>query len=152
MRSHIQPCQSGYVRGVEDAHLLLREISAEAIAQQRALSTSCSTIPWSSGTAKSPRIKAFLKVAHSGHLVTLVRELLAHNCGLGVGWVIPDVWKGRLWSGLGQPEPALVSLLKSALPCARPALNALLPSPKRVTWLLQMVPAEKLGHSCKLGV
>ena len=53
-------------------------------------------------------------------LDTLVHELLAHNCGLGVGWVIPDVWKGRLWSGLGQPDPALVALLMSALRSASP--------------------------------
>ena len=37
VRKFIQPCQSGYIRGTEDAHLLLHEICAEAKLQQRPL-------------------------------------------------------------------------------------------------------------------
>ncbi|OLP92937.1 hypothetical protein AK812_SmicGene25199 [Symbiodinium microadriaticum] len=173
-RAHIQPCQSGYVRGVEDAHLLLHEVSAEAIYQQRALWTvmgdfrkafpsvcredlvctladgphvngQClklladilrhdTVVIWHSGYSEATVSQGIPEGGTLGPfgypvlLDTLVRELLAHNCGLGVGWVIPDVWKGRLWSGLGQPDPALVALLMSALRSASP--NALLPSAK----------------------
>ena len=172
--AHIQPCQSGYVRGVEDAHLLLHEVSAEAIYQQRALWTvmgdfrkafpsvcredlvctladgphvngQClklladilrhdTVVIWHSGYSEATVSQGIPEGGTLGPfgypvlLDTLVRELLAHNCGLGVGWVIPDVWKGRLWSGLGQPDPALVALLMSALRSASP--NALLPSAK----------------------
>ena len=171
-RQHTLPCQSGYVRGVEDAHLLLHEICAEAILQRRALwfvmgdfrkafpnvcreDLLCTL-------AEGPRVNgqclkllaSILKhdtvvIWHSGYsevtitqgipeggtlgpfgypvlLDTLVRELLAHNCGLGVGWVIPRVWQGRHWCGLGQPNPVLVDRLKSALRAPDP--DGLLPS------------------------
>ena len=37
VRNHIQPCQSGYIRSIDDAHLLLHEACAEAMFQHRPL-------------------------------------------------------------------------------------------------------------------
>ena len=48
-------------------------------------------------------------------LDTFVREILANEDGLGIGWQIPEPWHGRSWTGAGCADPALTSMLKRLL-------------------------------------
>ncbi|CAE7805313.1 unnamed protein product [Symbiodinium necroappetens] len=170
-RRFIQPCQSGYIRGVDDAHLLLHEVSAEALHQHRPLwfvlgdfqkafprvcrhDLLCAladgphvnghclgllgdilkedhVVVWYSGfsdtiiTSGIPEGGCIGPFGYPVFLDSLVREILAEGGGLGVGWHIPPVWQGRVWSGHGNHNPALVSMLKGVL---QHGDSALLPS------------------------
>lgn len=170
-RRFIQPCQSGYIRGVDDAHLLLHEVSAEALHQHRPLwfvlgdfqkafprvcrhDLLCAladgphvnghclgllgdilkedhVVVWYSGfsdtiiTSGIPEGGCIGPFGYPVFLDSLVREILAEGGGLGVGWRIPPVWQGRVWSGHGNHNPALVSMLKGVL---QHGDSALLPS------------------------
>eukprot|EP00439_Symbiodinium_sp_Y106_P071520 s5564_g12.t2 len=171
-RRFIQPCQSGYIRGVDDAHLLLHEVSAEAILQHRPLwfvmgdfhkafprvcrhDLLCAladgphvnghclgllgdilkedhVVVWYSGfsetivTSGIPEGGCIGPFGYPVLLDSLVREILAEGGSLGVGWRIPQVWQGRVWSGHGNSNPALVSMLKGIL--QHEDNSALLPS------------------------
>ena len=161
VRQYVLPCQSGFVRGVEDAWLLLHETSAEAMSQGRPLWTvmgdfrkafpsvirqdllhSLAVGPgicgdsllllnsilqkdvvsiWFSGfsevtiTTGIPEGGTLGPFAYPCLLDSLVRELLAAECGVGLQVNIPNAWASMQWRGQGSPCQETVNLLKAAI-------------------------------------
>ena len=158
VRNHVLPCQSGFVRGVEDAWLLLHETCAEAMEQKRPLwlvmgdfekafpsvirqdllqnladgpglsgdslllcnsiLQEDSVLIWHSGLTQEvvmsgiPEGGMMGPFAYPCLLDSLVRELLAKECGVGVDVKVPGVWSNMKWRGLGAPCPNVVNFLK----------------------------------------
>ena len=170
VRQYVLPCQSGFVRGVEDAWLLLHETCAEAASQGRPLWTvmgdfrkafpsvirqdllhSLADGPgvcgdsllllnsilqkdivsiWLSGqsevsvTSGIPEGGTIGPFAYPVLLDSLVRELLAAECGVGLQVSIPDAWTSMQWRGQGSPCQETVNILKAAI-----QRGTLLPTP-----------------------
>ena len=161
VRSFVMPCQSGYVRGADDAWLLLHETCAEALSQHRpiwlvlgdfrkafpsviredllhsladgpgvsgdslllcaSILKQDSVLVWHSGLSEVtvssgiPEGGTLGPLAYPCLLDSLVRELLAKECGVGLEVTVPPAWSHMCWKGQGSPSPHLVQDLKASI-------------------------------------
>ena len=161
VRNYVLPCQSGFVRGTDDAWLLLHETCAEALSQRRPLRMIMgdfkrafpsvirqdllhslaegpqmsggslmlcesilrfdSVLIWYSGLTEAVVTTGIPEGGTLGpfgfpcFLDSLVRELLASECSVGLEMKVPDAWSQVTWSGHGKPCPQTVQILKHAI-------------------------------------
>ena len=152
VRQFIQPRQSGYIRGTEDAHLLLREICAEANCNSaRVMDDFQKAFLWACrgdllcALADGPHVKRLglfanilhsnrVTIWHSGHNETVILSGIPEGGSLGPFWVPMNCcWTHLRVRSLvefgparGPATPRLVATRKNILNSSKP--NALLPS------------------------